>query len=275
MLHKVALMAHLLVDPDAEPMWTEMALGPSEEDRPAALDMVTPVRAQYLDRLISLGRATRGHLDYSLFEASRIGQDEHEVCRSFDPSHAEFESGEELLGMKTTWINKHDELLANLDASGGNLPIGPERRKLCFDNFVGPHGRCKNLALYYCFILWEGKELRFLTRRLDGGACVTSTGGTDGSGGLGGSYSSKKESLSSKDKKTIAMYSAMMSPSVSAESERANVDLVKKRARAIVTKESAMQAAKLGEGMNHPMYQNLSLEKQKEIQDKWFEQLMK
>lgn len=40
-----------------------------------------------------------------------------------------------------------------------------ERRK-CFNNFIGPYGGNKNLGLFYCFLVWEGKNTRWLSKRL-------------------------------------------------------------------------------------------------------------
>ena len=79
------------------------------------------------------------------------------------------------MSLKTKFVNLHDILLQHLDASGGNLPNGcKERRILCCERFIGEPGRSKDVGLFYCFVLWEGKELRWTSRRLSADHCVTS-----------------------------------------------------------------------------------------------------
>jgi hypothetical protein len=68
--------------------------------------------------------------------------------------------------MNTFMINKHDTMLLNLDASGQNA-IFYRRRERCFLSFTAPQGMPKDLGLFYCFLLFEGKDdLMYLTRRL-------------------------------------------------------------------------------------------------------------
>lgn len=88
-------------------------------------------------------------------------------CFYIDPSTATFASAKELFSLQTTYVNLHDELIGNLDCSGSSAVDGTlERRLKCFNSFVGPYGRNKNMGLFYCFLVWEGKNTRWLSKRL-------------------------------------------------------------------------------------------------------------
>jgi hypothetical protein len=88
-----------------------------------------------------------------------------------------FKDGQELLSMTTKYVNAHDELIARLDASGQALAEHVyERRLECFNNFIGPLGRGKNMPLFYCFLVWEGNGTRWTTRRLPNNVGVSSVG---------------------------------------------------------------------------------------------------
>ena len=70
--------------------------------------------------------------------------------------------------LHTKYASRHDILLKSLDVSGQNLAIGTkERRALCFTNFIGPKGRVKDIGLFVCFLIWEGVQTKFHSRRLD------------------------------------------------------------------------------------------------------------
>ena len=101
---------------------------------------------------------------------------------------------QELKAMKTKFVNLHDQLLANLDHSGGNLPIGGvERRLKCWNSFVGESGRSKNVALFYCFVLWEGCELRWASRVAPASAQRSSVDGPPAESPTTGGLLSKKQ----------------------------------------------------------------------------------
>jgi hypothetical protein len=89
------------------------------------------------------------------------------VIQDTNPQNGSFKDAVELKTFHTKFVNSHDTLISNLDVSGKTRGISAERRVECYNNFVGKRGRGKNLGLLYCFLVWEGYQTRFPTRRLD------------------------------------------------------------------------------------------------------------
>jgi hypothetical protein len=89
---------------------------------------------------------------------------------SINPANANFKSADEFKSLMCTMINKHDQLKAAVDSSGKSKEEGTdERRACCWDDFCGTNGRCKDLGLFFCFIVWEGKITRWMAKRLESG----------------------------------------------------------------------------------------------------------
>ena len=87
--------------------------------------------------------------------------------KEINPSQGTFKDGKELLSLTTQYVNLHDQLITNLDSSGKSVAEHMfERRVECFQHFIGNPGRGKNIPLFYCFVLWEGSNTRWATRRL-------------------------------------------------------------------------------------------------------------
>ena len=113
-------------------------------------------------------------------------------------------------------INMVDTLYeTKLEKSGYSLPMGAERAKDVFDNYMGSQGRNKNLGVYYCFLAWEevGTQIGW-TRRLD----KDKTSGGDSSGHKSSSNgngrgSSVKGSISS-DQSRITEYGIQLKHSM-------------------------------------------------------------
>ena len=169
-------MAHLLVHPDATALWENIDRTVSEEDRPAFLDQtggVTSSREADGEALIALAAVIKDSLDLSMFSAANIGEAPAQECATIDPSNAAFTSAKELLSLRTTYINMHDEVIKRLDPSG-NFEVGESRIKKCFDSFIGPFGRGRSIGLFYVFIVWQNKPTRFATRRLHSSMSVSS-----------------------------------------------------------------------------------------------------
>jgi hypothetical protein len=84
-----------------------------------------------------------------------------------DVSETEFKNPDELFTIVTKYVNSHDILVQSLDCSGQGLAEGTkERRENCWNNFVGSKGRAKDVAIFACFIIWEGRSTRWKSRRL-------------------------------------------------------------------------------------------------------------
>jgi hypothetical protein len=132
---KVALLAHLIVHSDAKPYWENLYADIPTHDKPAAYDATTNPSNQAKEQLVSIANAIKNDLDKSSFDSAFIGEDSNEACLSLKPETAIL-SVNTPTSLRTTWVNKHDELISNLDASGGKLPPGVERNLKCFEHLL-------------------------------------------------------------------------------------------------------------------------------------------
>ena len=74
-----------------------------------------------------------------------------------------------------------DELKANLDQSGQHAgEVGsPVRREECFLKFLAGKGKAKNMLTFMLFLLWDGVDVKFSSRRLPAAFTANSTGEGD------------------------------------------------------------------------------------------------
>jgi hypothetical protein len=170
MFNKVILLAFLLVDPSASPFWAHIQEDTKADDTPAMLDQTDGARSakqKTLTKLLSIANAIREDVDTTLFSVERVGIAAASSLDEIDLSETEFNDPEELSKLVTKYVNLHDTLIQNLDCSGQGLAEGTkERRENCWNNFVGNKGRGKDVALFACFVIWEGKSIRWKSRRL-------------------------------------------------------------------------------------------------------------
>ena len=170
MFNKVILAAFLVVDPSASPFWAHIQEDTKADDTPAMLDQTDGARSakqKTLTQLLSIANAIREDVDTTLFSVERVGIAAASSLDEIDLSETEFNDPEELSKLVTKYVNLHDTLIQNLDCSGQGLAEGTkERRENCWNNFVGNKGRGKDVALFACFVIWEGKSIRWKSRRL-------------------------------------------------------------------------------------------------------------
>ena len=79
--------------------------------------------------------------------------------------------------MHTTFRNQLDNLVRSLDCSGAHRgEIGSAiRREECFEKFIGPPGRVKDIALFYFFCICDATHVKFVSRQLPKGLGATCT----------------------------------------------------------------------------------------------------
>jgi hypothetical protein len=165
-LNAIALFAHLLVDPEAADLWNNCHGSIVSSQKPQYLEQTDGVgnfkEIQY-GKLVSYSKSFRESLNNDdILSIHHIPDDALDAMQDIDPRKGVLDSAKRLKELETTWVNKHDCLIGNLDASGGNLPEGSfERRTKCWESFVGPPGKSKDVALYYVFLVWEGKSTTF------------------------------------------------------------------------------------------------------------------
>ena len=173
-INRVAQMAFLLIEPLAIPLWEETMMKANAMDRPAVIEQTdgpNHARDVAYDKLVSISNSLKHKWDNSdLFKVNNVGTEAAEALAHIRPSQGTFSSGAELQSLRTQFVNKHDELIQNLDASGKSLPEGNmERRLQCYATFIGATGRSKNLALYICFLVWECQEHKWKSNRINKG----------------------------------------------------------------------------------------------------------
>lgn len=170
-INKIAQLAFLLVEPKATEMWEITMSKSSAIDRPAVVEQTDGTNNVVLsayEKLLAIGNAMKHEWDNScLFTSEHIGEEAAEAISAVRPSEATFKNVQELKQQRTAIVNKHDELLSRLDRSGVYNVIGSyERRIECWNNFCGPKGKAKNIGLFIAFIVWEGKEYKWLNNSI-------------------------------------------------------------------------------------------------------------
>jgi hypothetical protein len=121
------------------------------------------------------------------------------------------------------------------------------------------------VGLFYCFVLWEGKELRWTSRRLSPGHCITSQSGEQTT-----SQAKDNTTFSKKEIKKVQMLSEALNGGVGKSSE--GLDLTKKR---VLTEQAQnFRAKRLQDAMDHPSFQEMSEERQNKIKEDYFSSLL-
>jgi hypothetical protein len=165
---RIALFGHLLIDPSAQTLWTEYHTPVEASARVNAFNSAGGIngsKTAILQKLMSIGnRLAEEGPDLSLFTEEHCGEGALE-CLKLSAKDARFEDVAEFKKNILTPIGTlHDTLIENLTKSGEAYPEGSsERRERAWTHFLGA---TKNVPLYYCYILWEGKDTKHLSRSL-------------------------------------------------------------------------------------------------------------
>lgn len=264
----VALFAHLMVHPAAAELLEKLSTPVTPANRPAALDNThggmrhgTEVIG---DQLISVAETIKESIDRAdLFAVTRIGDEGAAFVAAIDPSKGAFESGQKLLQMRTTFVNLYETLKGFVNRSGQGAEEGTlEYFKDAYDNFCGPQGRNKNVALWYCFVVWTGQpnNMRWISNNMD-------------ASGLGrGSTSSndknrEQPTSSSKRVREIAtvLKSVFKEPSPKRQTGPTAGDQL------CLARASAVEADKLQKAMADPNFQLLPEDKKTAMRNRWFD----
>jgi hypothetical protein len=127
--------------------------------------------------------------------------------------------GEALRKLKTQLTGRFDTLVTKLNASGQSVS-GDERKNLCWENFLSHNGKTKDTPLFYLFLLWDGEEVRWLSRKLDADEGIVS--GVDCTSILPPRKRQKEDSFSDVFKTTIKEIMPFFSPPPSVASSEPN-----------------------------------------------------
>ena len=192
-------------------------IGWKRENTPALLDNTDGVKAPKLEianKILSVGYSLQNQedaFDFSRFTEEYIGASASEMCNRISIANVRFADGNQMRKMMTTLLNQHDELLFNLDKSGKAKEAGTkERRMEAWNDFCGPRGRNKNVALFYAFVLWDNVSITHLSRRLPEGKGADSEAGK----------SNKNDSSAKKRKKVIDLVESLVPSESIEEKER-------------------------------------------------------
>jgi hypothetical protein len=244
-------MAFLLVDDAATALWETLNTPVSANDRPPYIeqtDGITNSKKNIGLQLIAVSETMKHSVDTSLFSTAHIGVEAAHAVRGINPSNATFSSPDELFTLHTKFVNQHDELLKRLDSSGqGAAENTIERRLKCFNHYIGSLGRSKNLGLFYCFIVWEGKSTRWLSKRLPDSLTISSGNQISNTSTV---QTSNENALSKKEMKKIvtqaATFKALMSQQSPKKSDKNITEQFVNEKRRLIeeTANAQMEAAK-------------------------------
>jgi hypothetical protein len=239
-----------------------------------------------------VANSIKDDLDLSVFEVEHCGADAALAMSHIHASQAVFKNSLEILELYTRFVNEFDTLCQHLNCSG-NFDIGITRRIKCFENFIGPPGKGKNMGLYYCYLLWENAPTKFTTHRLGDEVGRSSVDGTSSTE----SVISAGVTLSKNDQKKVLMVRSIfggtspsfLSPPHSNDSSQYSSSdgkltpddlverkrLLKLRAEEVESNMSSVKVQKLSNMMKDPSFQWLSKDKQDSILNAWFEEYNK
>lgn len=284
---RMLLVGHLLLEPSASEIWTALYTGPGEANTPAALDLVDTQKTHCCARLNEIAMSIRTNVDLSKFDANLIGDDAHADCMLFDLSTVTFKHANDIASFATRIRNDLDELLSRLDASGGHLPIGMERRIVCWDRFVGPPFRNKNTSLFYLFVLLEDEEIRWKSRRLAPGyGSVESSMPANSPSGRGPGSSSLSQrnadymiggfmkALDNRPKPSSASLSPPnrdTAPMVADSKKR----MYESKSKVHEETQLSIQSSRTEQAMLHPAFKSMPEADQKTVQENWAKILLK
>ena len=181
-IHKIGLMARLVVCDDAVALWQGLEASPEESERPQFLNQTNGVqhpKNQTLAQLLSVADTIKDRpFDDTIFDAEKVGAEAANALSTINPSLASFKSGEEILDLKTKYVNMHDQLIQFVDCSGSAPAEGTlQRRLIAWQSFnIAGQAGTPNVGLFYCFAVWEGKNCRWLSRRLTAGGRSSANG---------------------------------------------------------------------------------------------------
>lgn len=221
--NKIALLAWLVVSDSATSIWEELQKEVDPNIKPQLLDQMNGIngwKTKLFEKLCSVGEAIKlgSEIDFSLFDENHIGTEAAAAMAHFSPGQATLDPAW-LKTNYTAMVNLHDQLLSNLDCSGSSTPAGTiDRRIRCFNNFLGPEGKVKNLPLFYCFVVWEdavvrrAKDIRWLSRTLTTGRPSLLEFNDNNMNRSNVGKSRDEFVLSKKDAKTVFMMKQIMSP---------------------------------------------------------------
>ncbi len=139
---------------------------------------------------------------------------------------------------------------------------------------LGPPGRSKDIGLYYCFLLWEGKTTRWSTRSLPAGIGMSSAvvvAGTPAAAGRGdGTASSSGDTGSSTKKQKLSEYERRVISNMDKQTE-AMQEKNEDEKRVIDAKIDAMKGKNLLDLINSAAFTTqLTPEEQQRVYNEYF-----
>lgn len=164
-LNRIALLAHLLVEPNAREILRKIygTIENEHGEQVPTIEDQTEVKKLYAN-LLKLAEEIKPSCR-NLYEPPYITDEVFTAISAIDPTKASFKSIDDLKKCLERATSIHDTLLSHLDRHLENLPptASSDRRRRCYDTFFSVKGRSKNVGLYYCFLTWEKTCLGFLS----------------------------------------------------------------------------------------------------------------
>ena len=231
-INKAVLYAYLQVDDRATSLWEELHTPRESETRPTMFEHTNGVKHDKNVigfKLLAVADEIKNQVDLSLFSVNHVGAEAAHLMSDITPSTASFKDPDELFAIRTQYINHHDILKSRIDQSGSSAEEGSlARRVKCFDSFIGAEGRGKNLGVFACFIIWENKSPRFITKRLPPNISQSSAAGISSPNASSTASSTAPQNMpnSNDSKKKQKSKTTMFVEAIQNISENSNPNLV-------------------------------------------------
>jgi hypothetical protein len=124
--------------------------------------------------------------------------------------------------------------------------------------------------VFYCFVLWEGQELRWISRRLPDEDIVDSH---TSSGNNVDSYTNRRNETK-EDKRIQRLRDAINGPGESKDVAEAKKRVLDEKANETMQIAKTNKAQRLSDAIGSAQFQTLPDEKQQAIMDAWLEALL-
>lgn len=161
--NRYALLVHTMIEPRFHQLWVEYNTKIPAGDRPNRLtEGVALVENDIVDRLLE---ATR--LVAETVSNATLKQEHPQLFNTIFPEQGQFADRAQLKKEITTCKNNFDTLWYRLNKSGRN-ESGDILDSTAL-HFCKYGGRTVNASHFYQWLLWKGKDLLFLSNRLDEG----------------------------------------------------------------------------------------------------------
>jgi hypothetical protein len=199
--NRIACAAHMLLDERVIAILQSVAEAVTPDSRPAMLDNRVATGSTRHDLLYT--KLFNEHREWiaeyvNAFSGSRFADD----LSFISPNKAVYKDGDDIKAHITKVMNRVHQIEANHKKSGHHEG-GDGRIDEVRGTFINSKGKNIDLAIFYAFMMLDGKDLRYVNRRLDEGVGASAGIGGDTGGGLKAPGNSKRKAADAFEKAAV------------------------------------------------------------------------